>query len=323
DVPARVGMSERARLSMVAGGEGLVCAARIRSIRAVAPEAAAWLARAWAATERLDADHLALLRARVLAGLGIAAAASDPGPDPVAQALARVADEFVRFVPEVPTDAVAVLHEHLGRGVTRELIEALWVYDQAARLRLAHAALFGAHDGGVDTPVPSPGEVAIGVGEANAGFHHAVMLLGSMGLETTELVRLRAGFHHRCRSCRSVRLVAGGVVVADEPLVQRMAADETTTGFTDAQRAALRYSDLYMSDPGRIDLGVRAWLGAHFSRDEIVELTLDLSAWNWQKVLVALGLDRPADPTRLVGIVIDGDDGTVSRIGPLPAANNC
>jgi hypothetical protein len=51
-----------------------------------------------------------------------------------------------------------------------------------------------------------------------------------------------------------------------------------------------------MTDPKRIDAALRARLRRSFTVPQIVELTLDVSAWNKQKVLVALELDEPLDP---------------------------
>ena len=37
----------------------------------------------------------------------------------------------------------------------------------------------------------------------------------------------------------------------------------------------------------------------HFSRDELIELTLDVMKWNYQKVPVALGVDAEVRPGEL------------------------
>jgi alkylhydroperoxidase family enzyme len=86
--------------------------------------------------------------------------------------------------------------------------------------------------------------------------------------------------------------------------------------FSPAQRAALRYADAHMTDPRRIDLALADELRSHYSPAQLVELSLDVSAWNYQKVLVALGLDRPASRDGLTGVVIN-PDGTMTRQGLL------
>ena len=49
-----------------------------------------------------------------------------------------------------------------------------------------------------------------------------------------------------------------------------------------------------------------------FNDDQIVELTLDVMKWNYQKVAVALGVDREVVPGELTDLVFD-DDGNWVR----------
>jgi len=48
-------------------------------------------------------------------------------------------------------------------------------------------------------------------------------------------------------------------------------------------------------------------LRRHFTVEQIVELTLDVTAWNKQKVQVALGIDTPVDPSRPAVLSFDAD----------------
>lgn len=60
-----------------------------------------------------------------------------------------------------------------------------------------------------------------------------------------------------------------------------------------------------MSDPGGIGAALRAELHGCFTVEQIVELTLDVMAWNRQKVLVAQETDRPAAEHGLSALSFD------------------
>jgi hypothetical protein len=60
-----------------------------------------------------------------------------------------------------------------------------------------------------------------------------------------------------------------------------------------------------MTDPKRIDGELRVDLRHWFTVPQIVELTLDVVAWNQQKVLVALGIDRAVDERALSPLTFD------------------
>ena len=48
-------------------------------------------------------------------------------------------------------------------------------------------------------------------------------------------------------------------------------------------------------------------LRAHFSERQLVELTLDVMKWNYQKVAVASGTDREFRPGELVDLEFDAN----------------
>jgi alkylhydroperoxidase family enzyme len=281
----------------------------------VAPEAAAWLQAAGDAAHRsIDPARLEIIQRCVAAGLGTETGTGTPdtADAPEAVALAELANQFTRNVADRRPAVVAVLNERLGRRGTRDLVEAIYVFDQAARLSIGQRRLFGPGEFAEPTARIAAAGPASTIGEANAGFHHAVMRLDQMDLATTEIVRLRAGRYHDCRACCSLRLVQDGVPLVAEPLAARIPAYQDDAAFTPAQRAALRYADAHMTDPSRIGPALADELRAHYTPAQIVELSLDVSAWNYQKVLVALDLDRPASPDGLTGVVINRD-GTMTR----------
>ena len=77
------------------------------------------------------------------------------------------------------------------------------------------------------------------------------------------------------------------------------------SGLSPAQQVALRLADLLMTQPGQIDETLAAELRQHFSEDQIIELTLDVMKWNYQKVAVALRIDAEVIPGELTDLVFD------------------
>jgi hypothetical protein len=75
----------------------------------------------------------------------------------------------------------------------------------------------------------------------------------------------------------------------------------------DRQRAALALADAEMSHPSGIPDELVDRLHAHFDHHELLELTLDVMKWNYQKVPVALGVDDEVSPGRLTDLAFDAD----------------
>ncbi len=76
---------------------------------------------------------------------------------------------------------------------------------------------------------------------------------------------------------------------------------------TEAQQVAIELADQLMTHPGRVPADLAARLRRHFTRDQIVELTLDVMKWNYQKIPVALATDHEVVPGELADLVFDGD----------------
>jgi hypothetical protein len=60
-----------------------------------------------------------------------------------------------------------------------------------------------------------------------------------------------------------------------------------------------------MTDPAGVSADLRERLARHFSREQIIELALDVMKWSYQKVPVALGLDAEVVPGELTDLVFD------------------
>ena len=66
-----------------------------------------------------------------------------------------------------------------------------------------------------------------------------------------------------------------------------------------------------MSQPGELSSDVVTELRRHFSPGELLELTLDVMKWNYQKVPVALGTDDEARPGELSDLAFDASGNAV------------
>lgn len=95
----------------------------------------------------------------------------------------------------------------------------------------------------------------------------------------------------------------------DEGLDETTIADADGDGgsLTPAQRVALELATVEMSAPGELSPVLTAELRRHFTDAQLVELTLDVMKWNYQKIPVALGVDVEVRPGELVDLHFDAD----------------
>ena len=66
-------------------------------------------------------------------------------------------------------------------------------------------------------------------------------------------------------------------------------------------------ADALMTDPAGISTELTTRLNAHFTRDQLIELALDVMKWSYQKVPVALGTDAEVVPGQLTDLSFDAD----------------
>lgn len=98
----------------------------------------------------------------------------------------------------------------------------------------------------------------------------------------------------------------------DEDLVAEAA--KAAPDLTDAQLAALDFANALITDPANISVDLSQRLHRSFTKEQIIELALDVMKWSYQKVPVALGVDREVRPGELTDLVFD-DDGNWVRPG--------
>ncbi len=128
--------------------------------------------------------------------------------------------------------------------------------------------------------------------QAIAQFAASVVRAKAVDPVTTELVRLRCAQIHDCRLCGSVRNREALAAGFDEQLQQKIARYESSD-LEPGQKAALRLCDAIILTPSQAGAELKNELGAHFSREQIAELMLDVMKWSQQKALVALRLEAP------------------------------
>jgi AhpD family alkylhydroperoxidase len=95
---------------------------------------------------------------------------------------------------------------------------------------------------------------------------------GGLDQRLVELVRIRIAFHNQCRTCMSVRYSSAFKAGFTEDLVCSLERPEEAEDLTDAERAALRYTDLFATDHLAIDDAVHDDLRRHFTERQIVAL---------------------------------------------------
>jgi AhpD family alkylhydroperoxidase len=116
------------------------------------------------------------------------------------------------------------------------------------------------------------------------GALNAALKSGTLPPRLLELVRLRIAFHNQCRSCMAVRYQSAVDDGLTEDAVCSLERPAEAPDLSDAERAALKFADLFATNHLAIDEAVYDELRAHFSEDELVELGMNCA--------VALGVGR-------------------------------
>ena len=96
----------------------------------------------------------------------------------------------------------------------------------------------------------------------------------------------------------SVRLAVARQTDDDRNAVER-AASKDDAKLLERHRLVVALADALMTQPGQLDDELVAGLRAHYTVDQLVELTLKTMKYNTQKVLVALRTDETITPQRL------------------------
>jgi len=147
---------------------------------------------------------------------------------------------------------------------------------------------------------------ATALGSALADWQAAVVVLDELDPVTTELVRLRAAAHHDCRTCRSLRTATGRAAGVDDEMTAKIERYEASD-LPERHKVALRFADAMMTQPAQMSRELTEQLHHHFTDGELLELSLDVMKWNYQKVPVALRTDAEPAPGQLTTLVFDDE----------------
>lgn len=109
---------------------------------------------------------------------------------------------------------------------------------------------------------------------ANFAFLERSMRGRKLSRRLLELVRLRIGFHNQCRSCMAMRFQSAIDDGFSEDLVCSLEKPMEAANLTAAEKAALEYTDLFVTNHFAIDDASIDKLRAHFSEEEIIELAM-------------------------------------------------
>jgi AhpD family alkylhydroperoxidase len=110
---------------------------------------------------------------------------------------------------------------------------------------------------------------------ALGAFSDAVIHSGTLPRRLTELIRLRVAFHNQCRSCMAIRYQEAVDDGVTEEVVCSLAQPDEADDLTAAERAALRFADLFATNHLAIDDAVYDDLRQYYTEGELVEIGLN------------------------------------------------
>jgi len=116
------------------------------------------------------------------------------------------------------------------------------------------------------------------------GALNAALKSGTLPPRLLELVRLRIAFHNQCRSCMSVRYQSALDDGLTEDAVCSLERPAEAPDLSDAERAALKFADLFATNHLAIDESSYDELRRYLTEDELVELGMHCA--------VSLGVGR-------------------------------
>ncbi|WP_077080903.1 carboxymuconolactone decarboxylase family protein [Mycobacterium numidiamassiliense] len=130
---------------------------------------------------------------------------------------------------------------------------------------------------------------------------------GTLPPRLLELVRLRIAFFNQCRSCIAVRYQSAIDDGLDEGAVCSLEQPADAENLSAAERAALRFGELFATNHLAIDDAVYDELREHFTEDQLVELGLHCA--------IALGVGR-LSATWDVSEDLPESNGSSERLAP-------
>jgi alkylhydroperoxidase family enzyme len=222
----------------------------------------------------------AQVRARIASAQGFA----PPHTGDADPACLAFAEQFALDVSATTPEQRGALSAALGAKAA-PFVQALYAIDFELRLRAAFSALFGGD--------PLPAEPAADPRElwpALEAMLPEIARLEALDPFTTELVRLRGARSHNCRMCKSLRNVRAVESGGDEATFDKIDRYERSD-LAERHKVALRLVDAMLWTPARFPEGLADSVRAHFTREQQLELVLDVARNALNKFAVAMGVD--------------------------------
>jgi AhpD family alkylhydroperoxidase len=116
-----------------------------------------------------------------------------------------------------------------------------------------------------------------GAARALAGLGGALKRDRVLPDRLVELVRLRVAYFNQCRSCMAIRYSDALADGLTEALVCSLERPSDDGDLTEAERAAIRYGEMFATDHLAIGDDVYDDLRRHFSEEQIVELGMQVA----------------------------------------------
>jgi AhpD family alkylhydroperoxidase len=128
------------------------------------------------------------------------------------------------------------------------------------------------------------------------GAMNSATFASSLDWRLHELVRMRIAVINGCTVCLSWRTPQAVEAGVTEDLLLRVADWRERDGYTDAERVALEFTELFCGDSLAIDDDLMARLSEQFDSGEIVELSLVIGKYLAQgRFMQVLGLDQTCE----------------------------
>jgi AhpD family alkylhydroperoxidase len=130
------------------------------------------------------------------------------------------------------------------------------------------------------TGAPDPRVVSIMLRNPKAGaawveYWNKLLYHGVLPHKLKEMCRIKISVAHQCGYCSTVRSHVAKADGLTEDLVTQLLDYESSTQFSEREKAALRYADAFKKGEHAIDSDeIFAQLREHFSDEEIIELGL-------------------------------------------------
>lgn len=105
-------------------------------------------------------------------------------------------------------------------------------------------------------------------------FSAALPRDAELPLRLRELVRLRIAFHNQCRTCMTIRYEGAADAGVTEGLICQIERPGESEDLSEAERAALRFAELFATDHLAIDDALFERLRRHYDDGQIVELAM-------------------------------------------------